>query len=96
MINAKRRVVRYSTSKHFSIYCEGMGEKSFSNSDSVLNRGTEPITRFRLGFVLKLGLVLQIPIIGIGMGSRFVFQFSSRGLDVDEIGSICYHCCLYF
>ena len=52
---------------HFE--CEG--EISVSDSDSVLNRGTERIIRFRLGFVLKLGLVLPVSIVRKGMGSPF-------------------------
>jgi len=50
-----------------------VGEVSVSYSDSVLNRGTEPIVYFRIGFVLKLGLVLPVSIMGIGMGSPFLF-----------------------
>jgi hypothetical protein len=52
---------------------ECVGELSVSDSDTLSNRGTEPIIRFRLGFVLKLGLVIPVSIIGIGMGSRFLF-----------------------
>jgi len=66
-----------------------------SNSDSVLKRDTEPIMRFRLGFVLKFGCILLISILGIGIISR-IFLFFKWGLDVDEHGSICYNCELCF
>jgi len=53
------------------------GEVSVSDSDSVLNIGTEPIIRFRLGFVLKLGLVLPVSITSIVMVPVFVSRFLS-------------------
>jgi hypothetical protein len=56
-----------------------VGEVSVSYSDSVLNRGTEPIVSFRIGFVLKLGLVLPVSIMGIGMGSPFCFSIFNYG-----------------
>jgi len=56
------------------MYFECVGEVSVSHSDSVLNRVSEPIIRFRLGFVLILGLVLPFSI--MGMLSRFLFFFS--------------------
>jgi len=52
------------------MYFECVGESSVSDSDSVLNRGTEPIIRFRLGFFLKLGFVSPVSIMGMGMGYR--------------------------
>jgi len=55
------------------------------DSNSVLNRGTKAILRFRFGFVFKLGLVLPVSIKGKGMGSRFLIS-SNRGLEVDELG----------
>ena len=61
------------------MYFECVGELSVSDSDSVLNRGTEPIIRFRLGFVLKLRLVPAVSIMGMGMRSLYfsVFKYGS-------------------
>jgi len=70
------------------MYFECVGKSSVSDSVSVLNRGTEPIIRFRLGFVLKLGLVLLVSIIGMGMGTVFDFWFSSMDPDANELWSI--------
>jgi len=61
------------------MYFECMGEKSVSDSDSILNRGTEPNIRFRLCFVLKLGLLLPVSIMGMGMLSRFYFSVFKYG-----------------
>ena len=61
------------------MYFECVGELSVSDSISVLNRGTQPIIRFRLGFVLKLGLVLHVSIIGMGMGFPFCFSVFNYG-----------------
>ena len=65
---------------------ECIGELSVSDSITVLKRGTEPIIRFRSGFVLKLGLVLHLSIIGLGIGSRFTDL--SMDPDVNELGLI--------
>jgi len=67
--------VEYFKCKYVIKYFESAGEASFSDSASVLNRGSEPITRFHLGFVLKLGLVLPVSVMGIRMGSPFVSRF---------------------
>jgi len=55
------------------MYFECAGEASVSDSESLLNRGTEPIIRFCLGYVLKLGFVLPVSIMGMGLASRFLF-----------------------
>ena len=65
---------------------------SVYDSDSILNRGTEPIIRFRLCFFFKLGSALPVSITGMRMCSRLCFQFSGMGLDEGELGSICYNC----
>ena len=70
--------------------------KHRSDSDSVLNRGTEPIICFIFGFALKYGFVLPAPIMGIGMGSRFCFSVFMYGFDGGELGSIYYNCDLYY
>ena len=59
------------------MYFECVGEVSVSDTYSVLIRGIEPIIRFRLGFVLKLGLALLVEV--IGMGSRFCFSVVNYG-----------------
>jgi hypothetical protein len=56
------------------MYFECVSESSVSDTDSVLKKGTEPIMPFRLGFVLKLGLILPVSIMGMEMGSRFCFS----------------------
>jgi len=43
-----------------------------------------------LGFVLKVGLVLQLSIMGMEVGSRFRFSVSSMNPDANELGSIYY------
>ena len=62
------------------MYFQCVGELYVSDSDTVLNTGTEPIIRFHSGFVLKLGLVLPVSIIGMGMGSRLCFSVLKYGL----------------
>jgi len=78
------------------MYFECLGESSVSYTDSVLNRGTEPIIRFRLGFVLKFGLVLPVSIIGMGMVPVFVSHILSMDAGVNELGSIYYTYNPYF
>jgi hypothetical protein len=56
-----------------------VGESFVSDSDSVLNRGTEPFILFRLGYVLKLGLVLTVSIMGMGIDSRYSFSVFNYG-----------------
>ena len=58
------------------------------DSVSVLNRGTAPITRIRLGLILKFSLILPVPMMGMDMFSRFVSRFSSVDCDANELGSI--------
>ena len=53
----------------FLMYVECAGKVSVSDSDYVLNIGTEPITPF----VLKLGFVPPVSMMGMGIGSRFRF-----------------------
>jgi len=55
------------------------GEAFLCNSNFVLTRGTEPIIRFRLCFILILGLVLAESVIGMGMGCRFFFWVFKYG-----------------
>ena len=52
---------------------ECAGEAYVSVSDSVLNRCTESIIRFILGFVLKLVILPPVPIMGMELGSCFIF-----------------------
>ena len=75
------------------MYLECVGELSVSDSDFVLDRGTEPIIRFRLGFVLKLGLVIPVSI--MGRVPVFVSRFSSIDPDANELGSMYYIYGLY-
>jgi len=68
---------------------ETVNEASVSDSDSPLNRGTEPIIRFRLDFVLKRGLVYPVSIMGMMMFSRFLFLgFQVRILVQTNLGPI--------
>ena len=48
-----------------------VGLVSVSDSDTLLNRDTDPIIRFRLGYVLKLGYVPPVSNIRMGMCSTF-------------------------
>jgi hypothetical protein len=75
------------------MYFECVGDSSVSDSDSDLNRGTEPIIRFHLGFFLKLDFVLTVSIMGMGM---VVSQFSSMDPDTNELGPIYYSYDPYF
>ena len=60
-----------------------MGKASVSDSESnlgVSNRGTGTIIRFLLRYVLKLGFVIPVSTMGLGIGSRFcssVFKYGS-------------------
>jgi len=54
-----------------------VGEASVSVSEAVLDRGTKAIIRFRLGFILKVGFLLPVSI--MGMGSRFCFSVFNYG-----------------
>ena len=58
-----------------------VGEASVSDTDSVSNRGTEPIILFRLGFVITPAVVLPVSMMGMGIGfccCSFVFKYGSR------------------
>ena len=57
------------------MYFECVGDISIS--DSVLKNGTEPIIFFRLSYVLKLGLVLPVSI--MGMSYRLSFSVFKCG-----------------
>ena len=48
------------------MYFECVGKVPLSDSELILNSGTEPIIRFRLGFVLKLGFVPTVSILELG------------------------------
>jgi len=56
------------------MYSECVDEAPVADSDSFLNRDTEPIIRFRLAFVSKLGLVLPFFLMGMGTCSHFLFS----------------------
>ena len=73
------------------MYFECVGESCVSDLDSDLNKGTEPIIHFRLGFVLKLGLLQRVSIMGMVMCSVLVSRFSSMDPDANELGSIYYN-----
>ena len=62
----------YFTIKTSGRYFECDGETFVSDSDSVLNRGIESI----ISSYLKLGLVLPISIMRMGIGSRFCYSVS--------------------
>ena len=68
-----RDTLRVNTSL---MYFEWGGKVSVSDSDSVLNSGTEPIIRFRF--------TSPVSIMGMGIGSRLRFSVSSMDLDADE------------
>ena len=53
---------------------------------SAIKRGTKPIIRYSTGFVLNLGLLLAVSLMGNGM--VFLSRFSSTDLDANKLVSI--------
>jgi len=82
------------------MYSECIGETSGSDSVSILNRGTDPMISFRLGFC-KGGLVLPVSIMGMVMGSVLcssVFKYGSwwRRTWVNLLELWCLFICISF